>query len=180
MHDIGGTTEHGGKRTGERGELADYLVIFSLVCVAGHVSLIEGGHHQAGLLLLAFCYGLFLVIRRKSLFTCGSALTFVFFGAILVGQSLCLSSFPMITILGFFIRLFVGYAGFRLVKNFPRKYVNVLYAICLFSLMFYIPDQICRASGLDFRKIFKPLHDAFGSGLSWRYDIGVYNLQLKK
>ena len=52
------------------------------------------------------------------------------------------------------VRMFMGYAAFHLVRNFPRIYINVLCGIVILSLCFYIPEQVCRTFGIDFQSLF--------------------------
>jgi hypothetical protein len=76
---------------------------------------------------------------------------------ILAVQSISFNFFPLKTIAGFIIRLFVAFAAIRLVKDFPRIYINVMYGICIISLCFYVPEQLFHAVGRDFASLFTPL-----------------------
>jgi hypothetical protein len=75
---------------------------------------------------------------------------------ILAAQALSFNFFPLVTIAGFIISLFIGFASVRLVNNFPHIYISVMYLICIVSLCFYVPEQIFQAVGHDFASFFTP------------------------
>jgi hypothetical protein len=75
---------------------------------------------------------------------------------ILAVQSISFNFFPLKTIVGFIIRLFIAFACVRLVKEFPRTYINVMYGICIISFCFYVPEQLFHAVGRDFASLFTP------------------------
>ena len=132
----------------------EYLVVTLLVCISGNYSFNFCGHPRTVLLIVASFFGALLLIYRTPFLTGRFCFAFVSFAGILAAQSIVFSFFPIVTIAGFFVRMFIGLAAFHLVRNSPRVYVNVLCGIVILSLCFYIPEQVCRAFGVDLQSFF--------------------------
>lgn len=163
-----------------RGEILwDNIIVLVLLIISGHVRFTEGKQAETGLLAAAALFTVLLEHRRR--FTPHPRFVAVLgvFAAIQIWQAASFRYVPLVTFMGFFARLYVAYAAVSLVRDFPRVYVNVMVFVCLASLCFYIPDQVCQAVGLDFRAPFDSLHRWIGARLEHRYDIGLYNFQVK-
>ena len=93
-------------------------------------------------------------------------------------QSISFNFFPLRRIAGFIIRLFIAFATVRLVKDFPRIYINVMYGICIISLCFYVPEQLFHAVGRDFASLFMPLANPVRDFFCWIQAIEVLTLIL--
>lgn len=132
----------------------EYLAVTLLVCISGNYIFTLNGHPRKVLLIVASLLGILLLAYRTSFISSRLFFISISFASILIIQSIIFSFFPTITIAGFFIRIFIGYAVFHLVRDFPRIYVNVLCCIVVISLFFYVPEQICRAFGVDFQSFF--------------------------
>ena len=74
---------------------------------------------------------------KKACISSGTYVVFAIFFSILAIQCISFNYYPSATIAGFFIRLFTAYAALRLVRDFPRVYVKVMFAICVIGLFFY-------------------------------------------
>jgi len=68
----------------------------------------------------------------------------LFFLAILLLQAIEFNFIPSKTILGFFARLTIGYITVRIVEDFPRYFVKVMYWISASSLVFWL----CGITGI--------------------------------
>jgi hypothetical protein len=137
-----------------------YLIVILLVCFSGNQPFIGAawGDERATQLLIAFLLflGVLYLTHRKSLLALSDVSVIFLFLMILAVQALFFNFFPLVTIAGFIIRLFVGFASVRLVNNFPRIYINVMYIICIVSLCFYIPEYLFYMVGRDFASLFTP------------------------
>jgi divalent metal cation (Fe/Co/Zn/Cd) transporter len=67
-------------------------------------------------------------LHRNSSLALSDLLVFFSFLMILAVQSILFNFFPLKTIAGFIIRLFVAFAAVRLVKDFPRIYINEVFS----------------------------------------------------
>ena len=117
----------------------EYLVVTLLICISGnHAVTGTGGLKTDAVTVLV---GLFLAALlfkyKKARITPGVYVVFVIFFSILAIQCVSFNFYPLTTIAGFFVRLFTAYAAIRLVKDFPRIYVRVMFVICVISLFFY-------------------------------------------
>jgi hypothetical protein len=139
-----------------------YLIVIILICFSGDQPF-TGGARSEELLIAFFIFLLVLYFTRKKSPLAFSDLSVIFlFLMILAVQALSFSFFPLVTIAGFIMRLFIGFAAVRLVDNFPRIYINVMYVICIVSLCFYIPEQLFHAVGRDFASLFMPIVNLVG------------------
>jgi hypothetical protein len=132
-----------------------YLIVILLVLFGNEILL---GNRAEALLIVYFIFlaPLYFLHRNSSL-ALSDLLVFFSFLMILAVQSISFNFFPLKTIAGFIIRLFIAFAAVRLVNDFPRIYINVIYGICIISLCFYVPEQLFHAVGQDFASLFTPL-----------------------
>ena len=159
--------------------MMDDTVMLLLLCVSGHVFFTEGNQAQAGLMATAVIFAGLLEWKKRFSLTPALMAAVVVFALIHVWQAVSFRYLPLVTFVAFFGRLYVAYAAVCLIRDFPRTYVRVMFVICLVSFGFYVPDQLCRAAGIDFRGCFEVLHRLFGANLEHRYSIGLYNFQIK-
>src|SRR5919108_2295353 len=133
-----------------------YLMVILLVLLGNQILL--GDRATEALLIVYFIFlAPLYFLRRNSSVAPSDLLVFFSFLIILAVQSISFNFFPLKTIAGFIIRLFVAFAAVRLVKDFPRIYINVIYGICIISLCFYVTEQLFHAVGRDFASLFMPL-----------------------
>ena len=90
------------------------------------------------------------------------------FSIIFLFQFIIFFFFPYFTIAGFYVRLFIGYAVVRLVKDFLLAYIQVMFYLAIASLCFFIPDQLGQYIGFDFRSVFASLDEIVGAPHQYR------------
>jgi hypothetical protein len=157
-----------------------YLIVILLVCLSGNEAFSHDRAEQLLIVSFIFLASLYF-LHKNSPLAFSNLLVFFSFLMILAVQSISFNFFPLVTIAGFIIRLFIALASVRLVKEFPRIYINVMYGICIISLCFYVPEQLFHAVGRDFASLFTPLVNLMrGVFLSNVYDdatILIYNFE---
>jgi hypothetical protein len=160
-----------------------YLIVILLVLFGNEILL---GDRTEALLVVYFIFlAPLYFLHRNSPLALSDLLVFFSFLMILAVQSISFNFFPLKTIAGFIIRLFIAFATVRLVKDFPRIYINVMYGICIISLCFYVPEQLFHAVGRDFASLFTPLanlvRDFFlldtGNRSAYSITIFIYNFE---
>jgi len=159
--------------------IRDSLLVLALVCVSGNMVFSATGRDAFTLPVLALIVGLMMLAQSSKIHK-RFVYVVIAFCVVFAGQTLSFSYLPIVTISGFFIRLFIAYSILRLVENFPKAYVQVMVCVSLLSLAFYIPDQLLNLAGVDFRQPFLPLSrilDVQAYGVNERINIGVYNFQ---
>lgn len=129
-----------------------YAVVTLLVLASGHPAF-SWGSHEPVLVVSAVVMTMLLLWRRVATVTPGLVLVAGGFTAILLVQSVLLAFTPVVTILGFLIRLYVAYLCMRLVDSFPRRYVNVLCALVVLSLFWHAVDSVTAAVGISLRDV---------------------------
>src|SRR5919109_804412 len=162
-----------------------YLIVILLVLFGNEILL--GGRAEALLIVYFIFLAPLYFLHRNSSLALSDLLVFFSFLMILAVQSISFNFFPLKTIAGFIIRLFVAFAAVRLVKDFPRIYINVICGICIISLCFYVSEQLFHAIGRDFASLFMPLVklvrdffllDTYGGGDPTRSaTIFIYNFE---
>jgi len=135
----------------------DYLVIIILLFMSGNPAFMGGVRQEVYTIIASSLFFIILVVQRKFLPTTRFVIVLLIFCSILVIQCITFDSWPFHTMLGFLLRLFIGYAAVRLVKEFPRKYVDVLFYTCLISLFFHSFVILHTTIGIDLIKYFAPL-----------------------
>ena len=139
----------------------DYFLVYFLLCVSGNNAL--GNIPYIDYLQLAFAtfLAVLLLKYRKSILNENVLWISSIFGLILLIQCISLSFFPIITLAGFFVRLYIGFAVIVLVKKFLHVYVQVMIILVMVSLFFYVLQEVAYVLGNDVRFWFKPLGDIF-------------------
>jgi hypothetical protein len=87
------------------------------------------------------------------------------FGTFVVLIAVHLLTVPGATVVagaGFLVRLFLGYAAFRLVADAPRRLLEVLTALAALALVVYVVDQSLLAAGIDLAAILAPVSVVHG------------------
>lgn len=85
------------------------------------------------------------------------------FGAILLVQCVSFKFFPLVTLAGFAVRLYIGYAVVTLVDDFPRVYVRAIYCMALISLAVYVPYVMLHMVGIHVETYLSGLARALGT-----------------
>jgi len=80
-------------------------------------------------------------------------LAFGLFALIVLTHVLSFGSLVIAASLGFLIKLGIALLAARLIPEFPRRYVSVMYVLACLSLVFYIPVQL----GIDLAGILSPI-----------------------
>jgi hypothetical protein len=154
----------------------EFAVVLILVAASGNPVFSFRGEHRPALVMVTVLFSTLFVLQRAARFTLRLVLVSFIFISILLMQSVSLSYFSAITVAGFIVRFYNGYLGVRLVRRFPRIYLNVMYYIGLVSLCFYIPDQLCWLINVDFRAMFEPVRQFLGT--EPHFNILVYSFTL--
>ena len=150
----------------------DNLILLSLLCLSGNPVLsylyISVDYILVSAMLI---FIILLFLEGKSFFTVPFCFVSTFFGIILLVQCFSFSFFPIITILGFFTRLIIGYTAYKLIDNFPHRYVKIIYLLSIFSFLFYLPQQFGLSLGFDFSSLFNPILEILDKQLVFRKTI---------
>jgi hypothetical protein len=135
----------------------DYLVITILLFMSGNSAFIGGVRQEVYTIIISGLFLIMLIVRRNFLPTSRLVIVLSICCSILVIQCITFDYWPFHTMIGFLLRLFIGYAAVRSVKEFPRKYVNVMFYTCLISLFFHSFAILQVTTGIDLITYFAPL-----------------------
>jgi hypothetical protein len=97
----------------------------------------------------------------------------IFLG-ILLTQCIDYSFYPVITIAGFFTRMFIGYALIRLVPEFLQKYLKVMVALALLSFIIYIPYILLSTAGYNIEGLITRVSEQLGIAGGGRRPVILY------
>lgn len=128
---------------------SDLFFVVLLLCFSGNPAVIYQPVIDHLLVGFAVFLAAMLVYRRQRVVTTEFGIIASLFFAILMIQAVSFSFLPVVTIVGFFTRLFIGYAVLRLVKNFPLVYVRATVLLAIMSLVFHIPYLLLATAGIS-------------------------------
>lgn len=156
----------------------DFWLVLLVVGLSGNQAFTAGGRTEPMLALAALLLGALLLHRRQSLVTRPLHVVVLIFSAIFLLHAAYFYFLPVKTVAGFMVRLFIGCAVVRLVRDFPLTYVRVLSWTAVVSLLFYIPEQLGYFAGFDFKLLFAPLERLVG--VPGDYNILIYNFDVPR
>lgn len=107
----------------------DYLLVLFLIAFSGNPALAIPFGWEPLLVAFAIILAGLLIHAQRPLIEPKGAGPFAVFIGLLLAQAVIFLFFPFITMAGFVVRLFIGYAVIRLVVDFPLAYVRVM--VCL-------------------------------------------------
>lgn len=162
-----------------QGTAVDYLIVLLLVLMSGNDVLVGGTYADwISVAVFGMLLGGYILSKSPPLYVT-DVLVFSILFVILAIQGISFAFLPLVTVAGFAIRLFIAFFAVRSAENFPRIYVDVLVAICLVSLLFYVPEQIFAAVGKDLGLVFESVvsYQQNVSGQCCAQHIGIYNFE---
>ncbi|GKT08601.1 hypothetical protein DSTSK_19060 [Desulforhabdus sp. TSK] len=113
--------------------------------------------------MLALFFFLLLIQRSRRPFSLVFVVVGTIFAGILLAQCIDFSFYPFVTMAGFFVRLFIGYALIRLVNNFPLTFVRAMVVLALLSFAFYIPYILLSMVGISVEGIIWRVAELLGT-----------------
>ncbi len=140
----------------------DLFLVVLLLAFSGNPAVMGQPFIDLALIGVATFLVVLMFVRHKRPFTQKFFIVAGLFGTILLIQCVQLSFYPIITITGFYTRLFIGYAIYRLVDHFPLVYVRAIFFLSILSLLFYVSREISIFSGFDLISVLGPLEKIFG------------------
>lgn len=138
-------------------------LVLLLLCLSGNPAVCRQALIDVFLVSFTLLLAGVAIYRRQQIISKSLIVIACLFGSLLLLQCISFSFFPIVTICGFFTRLFIGYAVLRLVKNFPLVYVRAMFYLAILSLVFYISYQALRFVGYDLVNILTPLGNLIGT-----------------
>lgn len=134
--------------------IGDLLLMFLLLCLSGNPAVTGQDMIQFIYAGTAVFLAVLLLVRQGRLLTLRFGVVISIFAGILAVQVVSFSFFPAVTIVGFFVRVFIGYAVVMLIRDFARTYLVAMVILAIFSFVFYIPEQIGHMVGFDVGGLF--------------------------
>jgi hypothetical protein len=152
----------------------DMAVVFLALVYSGNPAIRNIFPMEPQLVCLAFLFGILLLYRTRRFFTPAFVGIALIFSTILLYQCVDFSFYPFLTIAGFFTRLFIGYATFRLVEDFPKVYIRVMVWIAILSFIFYVPYTLMSLSGINLENQITQLATLLGTDNGFTRPLFVY------
>ena len=120
-----------------RQNFTNYAVVFFLVAISGFPFYYAA---QVNILFL-FLFTFFIFLRRSIKFDSRALTIMGFFYTVDILQVMIIKPFVPMTLMGTYTRLFVAFFVVTLCeKKFTDIYSNVIYGLCIISIIFYIPS----------------------------------------
>lgn len=135
----------------------DYVIIGVLVLMSGTPVAIGPLRAEIFMVVSSLFFVTVFVLGRKSPFTVRFLVVVSVLSSILIIQCLTFDFWPFHTMIGFMLRLFIGYAAVHLVKEFPKRYVRFMFWLCLISFCFHTFAILREAAGINLIQYFEPV-----------------------
>jgi len=151
--------------------IVDYFMVLALVFVSGNIMF-----QNKISLFTVFILATGLFFYRKSKFDMNFVYFLIVIMIIFILQIFKFNFFPVVTYLGFYIRILIAYFILKSVVDFPDKFVNVMYYIAIISFMFFIPILLIPGFE-DFLLNHLVFYAKIGEEIQSRFNImGLYTI----
>ncbi len=140
-----------------RSDWVDYLIVTILLFMSGNPAFMGEIRLEFFTILTSGFFLILLLLRGKALFTPRFIVVIFILSSLFVLQCMTFDFWRAHAMYGILLRVFIGYAAVRLVRDFPRKYVNVMYYTCLISFFFHLLAIMHVSTGVDLIQFFTPL-----------------------
>jgi hypothetical protein len=145
------------------GSWKDTALVLIVLVYSGNPALVGLFPAEPQLVALALFLG-FLLARRGILpFSSPFLVVVAIFGGVLLTQCIEFDFCPGVTIAGFYVRLFIGYALMRLVPDFSRVFVRAMVALAVLSFVFYIPYMLLSVGGHSVEGLLTSVTEKLGT-----------------
>jgi len=151
----------------------DHAAVVLLLILSGNQVVTMQGRSEIAIVLVSLLIASLFMVRGQPIISVRPLFVMLGFLIIFAAQGILFTFFPLITVTGFLLKVFIGYSVVRLVRNFPLVYVRVTAFLCLVSLCFFVPASIFSNWGIDIRRFFEPLQRL--SGVQGDYHILIHN-----
>jgi hypothetical protein len=131
----------------DKNNIIDYLLIYLLMALSGNKAF------GISALMVTFVLAFAVFVYRKRSFDMTFIYLILILTFILLSQSLIFDFFPFITILGFYLRIFMVYFVIKSIgEEFIEKFVKFMVFLALVSLFFFILSNLIS----EFPLLMKP------------------------
>lgn len=144
------------------------LLLLLLLCFSGNPAVYRQGFIDFLYVGFSVLLAILMILQRRAVITPDLVKIASVYGLIMIIQAVSFSFFPAVTIVGYFVRVFIGFAVVTLVADFPRLYVSAMVLLALMSFLFYIPEQIGHVLGFEWAVLFQPLERLIGTSADRR------------
>lgn len=135
----------------------DYLIVTILLLMSGNPAFMGQTRNEACILLVSGVFLVALMRKRVVVLTSRFLIVVVVFVSILIIQCQTFGFWPFHTMIGFLLRLFIGFSAVSLVRDFLGSYVRVMAFVCSMSLVFHLLAIMHVTVGIDIIDIFSPV-----------------------
>lgn len=135
----------------------DYIIVTILLWMSGNPVFMGETRLEFYTILTSGFFLILLLLRGKVLFTARFIAVIFILSSLFVLQCMTFDFWRAHAMYGILLRVFIGYAAVRLVRDFPRKYINVMYYTCLISFFFHLLAIMYVSTGIDLIRFFTPI-----------------------
>jgi hypothetical protein len=163
-----------------RGSVSDVALIIVVLCVSGDPAALWFVGKETTYTVIAAVLGCALLLSRGLGARTVRAFvpTALVFATLSIIHAYAFDFFPVVTVMGFLTRLFIGMAVIMIVCDFVRAYILAMIGLALLSLLFWIPEYIALRFGMHFHDVFRTLASRLGPGPHDRWSLGFQTFLL--
>jgi len=136
---------------------ATLAVILLVLLSSGNPAFIVPDAPEFTIVPAAIVLAIALLLKQRLAVRGSDAVVFGVFVLLTAVHLATVAGATLTSALGFFARLFVGYAVIRLVVDAPRLIVQVMSALAALGIAIYVIDQMLRLVGIDLASMLAPL-----------------------
>jgi O-antigen ligase len=165
---------------GRRGRVSDVALIVAVLCVSGDPAVLLPAGKETTYAVLAALLACALLFNRRfggrafRAFLPAGAL----FATLSIFQAYAFDFFPIVTVMGFLTRLFIGMAVVIIVSDFVRAYVLAMVGLASLSFLFWIPEYIGLRAGIRFHDFFRTFASKLGTQPGGHWSLGFHTYLL--
>jgi hypothetical protein len=159
-------------------QVLDTALVLAVLTVSGNPAAFRPAGHEATYAIVGALFAAALLLRGGGRAVRAFAPIAAIFAALSIIQAYSFSFFPVLTVLGFLTRLFIGMAVVVMVADFARAFVRAMFTLSALSFIFWIPEYLTCRSGAPFHRVFANLADRLGPQSSDRWALGLHTYVL--
>jgi hypothetical protein len=152
-------------------------LMIGLLCISGNPAALQFGGNELTYAIAAVLLAGVLLLGRKT-WAPRAAVAFVPISAVFIALSIihayAFDFLPVVTLVGFLTRLFVGMAIVIIIPDFARTYALSMVGLSLLSFIFWVPEYVGLRFGIQFHNIFRTLASLLGLQGEDRWGLGFH------
>ena len=153
----------------------EYVVVAILLLVSGAPCVMKTPWEDLSQIVVSVVFTAILFLRGKRLIQARMLGIFTAFILILLLQCIDFDFWPFNTMIGFLLRMQIAYVTVRIVADFPTRYTETLYYLCLISFPFHLLALLYYFTGIDLIRLMSPINSMISPWVGFNVVVHQYS-----